>query len=337
MSKKKNEPDLEEKASQGVDVNEKSIPGSDQAGLGSSDQAGLDSSDQTGIGSSDQESLGGSDQTGLGSSDQEGLGSSDQSGLGEKFTPKIAIVIPYLKRKAQGKELLFAVRSIAKNFAEENYQLVVIGDKEEWFSDEILFIDKPCISDNPQADVIDKIKSILLNEDISDEFAWSNDDIYFVAPVTIDDLKTLRVDGILRDVPGSSNLYNRNRVRTIEALRKLGRPIRNFATHTPVVYEKEKMLQVFETFKKEMKQGLLLSSAYFNLHFDEKVKASACNWEKDKWSLRVVSNLARPDQKETFRKLIKMKKWLNHSESGYSKLLMDWLQRQFPDKCKFER
>lgn len=291
------------------------------------DDAGA--SDQNGLKDTGHE---GSDQNGL---NDAGSCNSDQNGLGET-KKKIAVIIPYLKGKAQGLELLYAVRSIAKNFTEDDYQLVVIGDKEDWFSDEILFIDKPCIGSNPQADVIDKIKTILVDESIPEEFVWTNDDIYFVSPTTMSDLRILKTDGLLK-TDGSARTYNKNRERTIKALLRLGRPIRNFATHMPVVYEKEKMMSVFETFSHEMEAGLLLSSAYFNLHFDAQVRAEKCNWFKDSWSLRVISDLRSEDKKQLFRDLIVKKHFLNHSEEGFSKLLMDWLARQFSTTCKFEK
>lgn len=275
-----------------------------------------------------------SDQNGL--SDSSNGSSSDQNGLSDNSIKKVAVIIPYLKGKAQGLELLYAIRSISKNFTEENYQLVVIGDKEDWFSDDILFIEKPCIGSNPQADVIDKIKAILINESIPEEFVWTNDDIYFVAPTSIDELRLLKTDGKLEVIPGNTGTYNKNRERTIKLLERAGCPIRNFATHMPVVYEKDKMMDVFEAFPKDLEAGILLSSAYFNLHFPG-AKTEKCNWKTDRWSLRVVSDLKSEEKKQLFRSLIAKKHFLNHSEAGFGKLLMDWLSRQFQEKCRFEK
>jgi len=265
--------------------------------------------------------------------------SSDADGQTEEATPantpKVAIVIPYLKRKAQGKELLHAIRSIAKNFAHDDYMLVIIGDKEDWFGDEILHLDHTCIGDNPQADVIDKMKQILADERIPEGFIWSNDDIYFVAPTTLEDIQVLKVAGNLVD-DGSVTLYNRNRIRTINLLKKHGCPIRNFATHMPVFFLKEKMVEVFEGIPEMNSQGLLMSSLYFNLQYP-KAPVVTHDWKKDKWALRVVSKLATEEKKQAFRDLIKTKHFLNHSENGYSAILMDWIGRQFPEKSRFEK
>lgn len=253
----------------------------------------------------------------------------------ETAKPMVAIVIPYLKKKAQGNELLYAIRSIAKHFEQDDYMIVVIGDKEDWFGDDILHIDHTCIGDNPQADVIDKMKHILADERIPEGFVWSNDDIYFVKPTTLTDIQVLKVAGNLID-DGSTSLYNRNRIRTINLLKKHGCPTKNFATHMPVFFLKEKMVEVFEGIPEMSSQGLLMSSLYFNLQFP-KAPVVTHDWKKDKWALRVVSKLATEEKKQAFRQLIKSKHFLNHSEAGYSALLMDWVARQFPEKSRFEK
>lgn len=334
MSKAKT---AEEKAKAKADklaAKEKLNAGKGAESSGSSSQNGLkdDSAIDTG---SDAPTGSNSEQNGLG--EESNIGSS-QNGLGEEsLTKRVAIVIPYLKERAQGTELLFAIRSIAKNFAANDYQLVVIGDKEDWFSDEIHFIDKACIGSNPQADVVDKMKAIILDESINEEFIWTNDDIYFVAPTTVEDIKVLKTSGMLVDEPGNNGLYNRNRAKTILALQAINRPIRNFDTHMPFFFEKERMIEVFEAFPGKLEEGMLIASAYYNLHNDESVPASKAHWMADNWMLRVVSDLKSEDKKALFRSLIKQKHFLNHSEAGFSNLLNDWLSRQFPEKCRFEK
>jgi hypothetical protein len=258
-----------------------------------------------------------------------------QDNAPEETNKKLAVVIPYLKLAAQGKELLYAVRSIAKNFSED-FQLVVIGDKEDWFGEEILHINHACIGADPQSDVIEKMKEILMDERIGDDFVWSNDDIYFVRQTSLADIKVLKVDGELMVGPIYS-LYDENKGKTFNALKGHDLPTRNFDVHMPFFFEKSKMVDVFEMFPEMESQGLLIASMYLNLHNDESVPADVHMWESDKWLLRVISKLETEEKKNIFRKLIGTKHFLNHSESGYSTLLMEWLSRQFADKCRFEK
>lgn len=250
---------------------------------------------------------------------------------------RIAVVIPYLKSKAQGLELLYAIRSIAKNFCEENIQLVVIGDREEWFGDEILFIEHNCIGANPQADVLDKLKTIIANECVCEDFIWSNDDIYFVAPTSLEDIRIPKIVGTLQKEPYNTSQYNANKGKTIDLLLSRELPIRNFSTHLPFSFSKDKMIDVFEAFPEMHTEGLLLASMYFNYHISPEVNPVLLDWSSDEWMLRVVSGLETEAKKEKFRTLIGTKHFLNHSEAGFSKLLMNWLERQFPEKSRFEK
>src|SRR5690606_7790263 len=51
----------------------------------------------------------------------------------------IPLLIPYLKSEVAGEELRYALRSWEQNF-KEDFQVVVIGDREDWFSPEIVHI-----------------------------------------------------------------------------------------------------------------------------------------------------------------------------------------------------
>jgi len=86
-----------------------------------------------------------------------------------------------------------------------------------------------------------------------------------------------------------------------------------------------------------LSQGLLMSSMYFNFHVDPETETEKLDWSSDKWMLRVISSLATEDKKQTFRRLIGKKHFLNHSEAGFSKLLMSWLDKQFSEKSRFEK
>lgn len=91
-----------------------------------------------------------------------------------------AIVIPYAKDLAQGIELRMALRSIAKHIRTQ-VNVVIIGDREPWMvEDELILtvIEHERSSDNPQIDVIEKLKMAIASPMVSDNFIWSNDDTF---------------------------------------------------------------------------------------------------------------------------------------------------------------
>ena len=65
-------------------------------------------------------------------------------------------------------------------------------------SDVVTVIEHECMSDNPQIDVLEKLKLAIAADEITDKFIWSNDDIYLVAPVMLAHIEVPKNKGILR-------------------------------------------------------------------------------------------------------------------------------------------
>ena len=243
------------------------------------------------------------------------------------------IVIPYAKDLAQGIELRMALRSIAKHIRTQ-VNVVIIGDREPWMvEDELILtvIEHERSSDNPQIDVIEKLKMAIASPMVSDRFIWSNDDIYFVSPVTLADIEVLKAKETLKPKL-FGGIYAANMQRTVDLLTNANLPIRNFATHTPVIYNKEMMVELFERFPELAAGGYLLSSVYFNYHYPDHV-AQELNWPTDNWQVPVVK---KEPNRVMFDAIIAKKKWLNNAESGYSDFLRDTLLELFPDASPFE-
>lgn len=243
------------------------------------------------------------------------------------------IVIPYAKDLAQGIELRMALRSIAKHIRAQ-VNVVIIGDREPWMIENSLIltvIEHERISDNPQVDVVEKLKLAIASPMVSDNFIWSNDDIYFVSPVTLADIEVLKAKETLNPKL-FGGIYAANMQRTVDLLTNANLPIRNFATHTPVMYNKEMLVELFERFPELAAGGYLLSSVYFNYHYSDHV-AQELDWLKDNWQVPVVK---KEPNRVMFDAIIATKKWLNNAESGYSDFLRDTLLELFPDASPFE-
>lgn len=240
----------------------------------------------------------------------------------------ITVVIPYAKSKAQGEELRFALRSLEKNLR-TGFNVVVIGDREEWFSDEITVIEHAIVSDNPQVDIVEKLKLAIASEEVTERFIWTNDDIYIIAPVLLAHIEIPKVKGVLSS-EAYSGVYRENLKRTIELLTEYDR-YDDYATHTPVVFEKLKLVEMFEKHPEISVGGYLLSSVYFNTTTE--VKPILLNWRTDHWALSIVTKSPDPEQ---FRELVSTKLFLNNAESGHSEWLMKQLEEMFPDKSDFE-
>ena len=241
-----------------------------------------------------------------------------------------SVVIPYCKEFAQGKELLYALRSWDKNccFPAE---FVVIGDKEDWFSDEIHFIECPRVSDNPSVDTYQKLKVALESDLVTDDFIWTNDDIYVLQPIDLSHIQLPKVLGPL-DTSKYKGFYRENMQRTIDCLKQLGAACQNYGTHTPVMFNKASWLGMIAKLDEQITQGMLYTSIYFNLQ-QPQVTAVTLDWRKDPFLLPVVSQ--NPSTEVVKSLLPKM--FLNNARSGYSPWLESFLDKEFPAKCLFEQ
>ena len=240
-----------------------------------------------------------------------------------------SVVIPYCKEFAQGKELLYALRSWDKNCCFPA-DFVVIGDKEDWFSDEIHFIECPRVSDNPSVDTYHKLKVALERDLVTDDFIWTNDDIYVLQPIDLSHIQLPKVLGPL-DTSKYKGFYRENMQRTIDCLKQLGAACQNYGTHTPVMFNKASWLGLIAKLDEQITQGMLYTSIYFNLQ-QPQVTAVTLDWRKDPFLLPVVSQ--NPSTEVVKSLLPKM--FLNNARSGYSPWLESFLDKEFPAKCLFE-
>lgn len=243
----------------------------------------------------------------------------------------ITVVIPYSASQAQGNELRYALRSWQKNF-KVPHKIVIIGEREEWFKDEELtFIELEQLSENPQVNTMEALKAAIASDAVSEVFVWSNDDIYLVAPVGIEHIILPKYLGLLN--PGIySGHYRMNMEHTISLLAENDLPILNYGTHTPVIYEKEKLVELLEKYPEVSTGDYVFSSLYFN-HFIQ-IAPIKLDWKTDGFLLPVVSQ--EPDA-EKFDKIIKNKVFLNNSVSGYSSFLEERLKDLFPEESIYEK
>ena len=71
-------------------------------------------------------------------------------------------------------------------------------------------------------------------------FIWTNDDIYLMNPVGMDHIALPKVLGMLN--PEAYNGHYRKAMQhTVEMLTESGMPTLNYGTHTPVVFEKQRL------------------------------------------------------------------------------------------------
>lgn len=248
----------------------------------------------------------------------------------ESVLNHVTVVIPYCREYAQGKELLFALRSWQKN-VRFGINIVVIGDREDWFSEEITFIEHKRISDNAQVDTLAKLKIAVESPEVTERFVWTNDDIYVMNPITLAHIEVPKVMGILNP-DKFKGIYAENLERTKALLEKNHLPCLNYGTHTPILFCKALLAEMFARFPEIEEGGYLFSSVYYN-SLPYPTQPVYLDWPTDQVLLPVVSQ--NPDEKKVLD-LLSRKAFMNNAVSGYSPWLETFLGKVFPEPSDFE-
>lgn len=198
-------------------------------------------------------------------------------------------------------------------------------------SEEITFIEHQRVSDNAQVDTLAKLRIAVASPEVTGYFIWSNDDIYVMNPVALPHIALPKVSGKL--VPMRfKGLYAENMKQTAMLLEKNGLPCLNYETHTPVLFDKERLTAMFERFPELEKGGYLFTSVYYNSH-PYPTQPVYLDWKTDQVLLPVVSQS--PDENKVVD-ILSRKVFMNNTVSGYSSWLEKFLDKCFPVSSDFE-
>ncbi|MFY0628648.1 MAG: hypothetical protein JXR07_20285 [Reichenbachiella sp.] len=241
------------------------------------------------------------------------------------------VVIPFKKAPAKGNELQFALRAWAKHLP--GCKIVIIGDREDWFSDEVIHIEHEHVSKNPQIDVAHKMMAAIASDEVPEVFIWSNDDIYPMAPMSAADLDFHKSMGRLKLRGASGGMYRDNSERTLVALKKAGiKKPWDYACHAPTVFDKEGLATVIAKFKADQK-GFLVSTLYFNINFPEDRPVVVSNGREGS----IVASVFRGNvNKHLLEAAINERKFINNNDAGWPAVL-PYLKKLFPDPSEFEK
>lgn len=245
---------------------------------------------------------------------------------------KVLVVIPYLAKAAQGREIEYAVAGWRKYF-KEPYHIVVVGDYNPVVDtgDDISFIECPRIAKpplgnyRPHLDHVHKFREVRKHFPDTSGFVYTCDDIYAVRDFNLSDIMLLKVKSL--SITGNSeskNAWVRDNVRTRQTLRKRGMQAYNWVCHLPVYYEWDKLFKIYDEYNCDRK-SYVVEQLYFNTYYAG-VMPVVLNPESDDIQYRLNSpgtNI------EGFKKAISNKIWLNNSVKGWKPEMETILQEYY--------
>ena len=210
---------------------------------------------------------------------------------------KLCIVIPYFKAVHHPMALLYAIRSLCA-YLLADFKVVVIGDKEDWFSPELVHVPSSLSSVDTDSIIDDAFAKVILVEGISGEFILMMPDTFLLNPLSPSHMF----------IPKVSDSFKFD----------TGLPFRVDVPH--VVQYLTAMID--ETLTMEICQKC---SAHG--------RPVVVDWRKNEWLLPVVSAKPNPDK---FADLADKRFFMRFSKEGWSEVLQKRLEVMYPKMSKYE-
>jgi len=243
-----------------------------------------------------------------------------------------AFVYPYLAREAMGDELLYSVRSVEKNY-QGQADIWIVGDRPAWWRRDDRFIHCPKIRGGARIDRANKLDAICREERIPESFIWMQDDIYLVRPADLAFLSTLwtRQPSPLTpkelDAWKPHSAFDKQKRVTYQALLARGKPLHDYAAHTPVLYSKvnvRKMIVDYDMLRVQ--------------HVDDLVygNESADPSRSPQFIDNLMCRILKPVNERTLRQRLASAQLFNHDNSAYKGAVKKYLEDAFPERTKWE-
>lgn len=230
-------------------------------------------------------------------------------------------IYTYWHGGAQSDELRWSLRSVADHYTSDTPRALIVGDPPDWYSGPAIRRHRigPCPRRGFR-DVLNKIYAACTSPLVDDRFVWMMDDIYFLKPVTLDDLAKHYRGGCLPPrYKGHSNGWSGLKADTFRAITSEGLPLVDYCTHLPHVIEKAKWLHIWDKYglaDRVLQWELLYGAEWFRQHVPVR-----------KIRTRVRRNGA------TFDDVGRIG---NNSNNGWSDRLRTDLMSRFPTRSQWE-
>jgi len=209
-------------------------------------------------------------------------------------------------------ELRYSLRSLEK-YCQEDFEVYIVGDYLPSWIDNVKYIETERLI-NPYEDTGNKLKVIA---DLLEDFVWMSDDMFFLKPVTLEDLKQQKI------VPKNPAVWPLHTQTTVEILElmDLDHEVYDYATHAPRYYESDELKRIDEQWP--IFNGILNPEfLYYNLFGEQ---------HPDFVDDRLYINSQE-------RVIVKQEhKYLNIGTNGMSEAIKDYLAYRFDIQSKFEK
>lgn len=173
-------------------------------------------------------------------------------------------------------EIRYSLRSVQK-YLKGYRNIYIIGVLPDFLKG-VIHIPYDDISVDKETNIFRKILRACQERDLSDNFLFMNDDHFFVKSMDCYNFPYFYKGDILTSVQKlpNANKYKRNLQKTMTTLHSRGYSTKNFDTHTPIVYNKNRFIDTMNQYDWGTRVGYTIKSTYCNTLGIEGIKEADC-------------------------------------------------------------
>lgn len=227
----------------------------------------------------------------------------------------------------QDNELRFSLRSIEKNLSAVR-NVYIIGTLPDFINtDKVIHIPYEDKHLYKQTRIALKVLQACFVEPLSEEFLFLNDDHFLLELFQAGNFPYLYEENLLETASRrtENSMYGFSLRNTFEALLMNGFETNNFDIHCPIVYNKEKFKEMFNTYD------------FYNTPNSFVVKSLYCNTFGIKGEKREDIKINTPLSYEKIQEYCNNKALFSVSDLGLNQNMKNFLQNLFPIKSVYER
>jgi len=233
----------------------------------------------------------------------------------------------YVAASGDGEELKHSIRSVCRHFSGQA-EITVIGDKPKWYTGHHIPVARAALQRGdrktllPWRDTSQKIQIAADHPEVPNEFCWIMDDVYLLRSVSREDLLVPRYDPWYKT--RSHRDWHKLIRTTFDVLRSKGYGNLQYGTHLPHVFEKAKLLQMFEEF--DFRNKLLL----FEILYGNRFRENAIHYTG------FLKRLLGPQPLHVLNRMHEQHSVLNYTSGVWRATMQQWIRRTFCDPSPHE-
>lgn len=250
---------------------------------------------------------------------------------------KIDIVIPFRNSEVwQNNELKYTLRSIEKHL--KNYRnIYLIGKCPDFLnsvsndSEDKKVIENRIIHQRfgDTSYRTDNIKNKILEAcripELSDNFLYTNDDIFFLKDVDAINYPYYYDANIINTIKGrTQDTYKTSLENTYKVFYRNELPVKHFDIHFPIIYNKQKFVEIITKNNWNLRYGFVIKSLY-------------CNSLKIEGELNIDCKIRKPLTMMELTGLTLHKDVFSIDDEAINDAMMNKLKKLYPNKSKYEK